>query len=291
MKRSTRPWLRPRPAPTPHARASAPLAPGALALGLALLAALAAGCVTRGTHEEVVQERDKLAAENRVLEDRVSDLQRTTVSLENERAELIDQLEDLRETRGELEERVARLREAEQDLTASLAQREAELAERRKQVGTYEDLVAELEEEVTSGQIQIQQLREGLSVNVQDEILFASGSASIGSQGAAVLQKVAAQLKKLPHDIEVQGHTDNVPVRKGARFPSNWELGAARAAAVVRLFQDAGIDKERLRATSFADTRPVESNATPEGRARNRRIEIRLEPAPARPAEPAEASG
>lgn len=238
-----------------------------------------------------MQERDKLAAENRVLEDRVSDLQRTTVSLENERAELIDQLEDLRETRGELEERVARLREAEQDLTASLAQREAELAERRKQVGTYEDLVAELEEEVTSGQIQIQQLREGLSVNVQDEILFASGSASIGSQGAAVLQKVAAQLKKLPHDIEVQGHTDNVPVRKGARFPSNWELGAARAAAVVRLFQDAGIDKERLRATSFADTRPVESNATPEGRARNRRIEIRLEPAPARPAEPAEASG
>jgi chemotaxis protein MotB len=121
-------------------------------------------------------------------------------------------------------------------------------------------------------------------VNVQDEILFASGSASIGREGTAVLKKVAAQLRKLPHTVEVQGHTDDVPVRQGARFPSNWELGAARAAAVVRLFEDEKIGKPRLRAVSFADTRPVDSNKTPEGRARNRRIEIRLAPVGAEPA-------
>jgi chemotaxis protein MotB len=86
----------------------------------------------------------------------------------------------------------------------------------------------------------------------------------------------------VPNPVEVQGHTDDLPIRGrlAERFPSNWELGGARAARVVRLLGEHGVAPTRMRAVSFADTQPIASNETPEGRARNRRIEIRLLPVP-----------
>jgi chemotaxis protein MotB len=101
-----------------------------------------------------------------------------------------------------------------------------------------------------------------------------------------VLKKVAARVRELPHRVEVQGHTDDVPIREDARgrFPSNWELAAARASDVVRLLADDGVDPTRLIAVSYGEFAPVASNETDEGRARNRRIEIRLHPLPGAPA-------
>ena len=98
--------------------------------------------------------------------------------------------------------------------------------------------------------------------------------------GAAVLRKVAVQLRKTEHRVEVQGHTDDVPLSRtlAGRWGSNWELAAARAAQVVRLLEGEEIDPRRLSAVSYGSHAPVESNETPEGRARNRRIEIRLIP-------------
>ena len=96
----------------------------------------------------------------------------------------------------------------------------------------------------------------------------------------SILLKVAGQLKKLPHTIEIEGHTDNVPITGplAKRYPSNWELAGARAASVVRLFERAGIEKSRLAAVSYSSSRPIASNETEEDRSRNRRIEIRLQP-------------
>jgi chemotaxis protein MotB len=98
--------------------------------------------------------------------------------------------------------------------------------------------------------------------------------------GAAVLRKVAAVLAQHPSlKIHVIGHTDNVPIRAAARsrFPSNWELSTARATAAVRfLTENAGVDPRRLGALGYGEFRPVADNATPEGRARNRRIAITI---------------
>lgn len=241
---------------------------------LLALAALASGCVTRGTHNEVVSERDR-------LQQRVQQLERSTESLGAERAKLIDELEDLRLAKEQLDKDVHRLRQIEADLSTNLAAREAELAERTAEVeklrGTYDGLVSDLEAEVAAGQIEIQQLREGLRLNLTQDVLFSSGSPEVNPSGRQVLAKVAERVKNIPHTIMVEGHTDNVPIHS-ERFPTNWELAAARATRVVRILEEDGIAPERLSAISRGETTPRASNATPEGRARNRRIEITLQP-------------
>lgn len=106
-----------------------------------------------------------------------------------------------------------------------------------------------------------------------DQILFDPGSAQLKPAFREVLKVLAVQFARLPNKIEVQGHTDGLPISTAA-YPSNWELSAARAGAVIRHFQNLGLDPERLSAAGYADTRPLGDNSTREGRARNRRVEI-----------------
>jgi len=117
-------------------------------------------------------------------------------------------------------------------------------------------------------------------VNLAQDILFRSGSADLDTKGREILLKVADDLKTSPFQVFVAGHTDNqkIGASLAARYPTNWELGGARAARIVRLYEEAGVPKERLAAVSMADSQPRESNDTPEGRAKNRRIEITLRP-------------
>ena len=131
-----------------------------------------------------------------------------------------------------------------------------------------------------SGEIQIEQLKEGIRVNVSQDILFASGSAKLDPVGLEVLGRVAKQLETTTHMIEVQGHSDNRGIRGALakRYPTNWELASARASRVVRLMQEHGVPGERLKVASFASYKPVASNDNAEDRALNRRIEIRLKP-------------
>jgi chemotaxis protein MotB len=238
--------------------------------------------VTRGTHNEVVAERDQLAT-------RVADLERSNEALGGERVKLLDEMEDLRVAREDLANDVAQLEKTRELLSTHLREREAQVAELSKLSGNYEQLVKDLESEVASGQIQITQLREGLRLNLAQDILFRSGAATLESYGVNLLMKVSSQLTKFPQQVEVQGHTDDVPLSKSAaqRWGSNWELAGARAAQVVRLFEAEGVDPSRLRAVSYGPNAPVADNDSAEGRARNRRIEIRLIPIDA--PEPAEA--
>ncbi len=259
--------------------ARTPLGPWAAAAGLALLAA-GAGCVTQGTHREVVAERDGLLTDKARLEREQERLLRSNRSLDAERVQLLEEGETLREKAQRLSGDVDKLSRSEQILAEHLRKREEELSELSKLKGTYEGLVSDLEEQVRSGQIQIEQLRDGLRLNMTQDILFASGSAQVGAQGRGILRTVANNLKGQTHTVEVQGHSDNVPISQALaqRHPTNWELAAARASHVVRVLEEAGVEPSRLRATSFGEHHPVASNDSPEGRARNRRIEIRLEP-------------
>lgn len=266
------------------ARLSAP--PGRRVARLVLLAtvALFAACVTRGTHEEVVQERDRLQKESAARASRITLLEASNEALSHERVKLVDEIEDLRQAREDLESKIGTLEQVRDDLEADLRERETEVALRSREVDQLRDayggLVADLESEVAAGRIQIERLRQGLRLNLAQEILFASGSAELNQQGRAVIAKVAERLVTVPQRVEVQGHTDDVAIRGALaeRYPSNWELAGARAASVVRLLAERGIPTSRMTAVSFGEHHPVAPNDTPEGRARNRRIEIRLLP-------------
>ena len=227
----------------------------------ALLAAgvlAAPGCVSNSRYVQVQQELAQLQANNATLTEQVG-------TLSSEKAALEAKLAELR-TSGDV-------------LGSKLREREEEA---KKLQATYDGLVTDLKKEVHAGQVQVQQVRDGLRVNVSQDILFDSGSAEIDANGTEILGRVAGQLKKSPHEILVIGHTDNKPIGPALvkQYPTNWELAGARASSVVRLFNGTGLPAKRLLAVSMADVRPVASNASPEGRAKNRRIEIRLRPVP-----------
>jgi chemotaxis protein MotB len=275
MKRFGTPWLR-QPDP-PRAIA--------LLLGLLVTGIVASGCVTSGTHEKVVHERDQ-------LNERVKRLEASRESLDAERVALIDELEDLNQTQSVLSRDVKRLRKAESELRESLTVREAELADRRKEVGrlrnTYAGLIEDLEAEVAEGAIEIRQLRDGLQLNLSQNVLFPPGSSRVNAGGRVVLGKVADRVKSTPHRVVVRGHTDNVPIGSD-RFPSNWELAGARASGVVRILREHGVAPNRLEAVSRGEFDPIASNDDAKGRAKNRRIEITLVPmAGAAPQAPAQ---
>lgn len=244
---------------------------------IAATALLTAGCVTRGTHEEMV---GALESDIQDLETRVRDLERSNRALDEDRVALVDEMEDLRQERETLSADVQKLAKTKELLSQHLRERDEQVQELSKLKTTYRGLVDDLESEVSAGQIQIEQLREGIRMNLAQDILFRSGSPRLEGTGVAVLRKLAAKLRELSHTIEVQGHTDNVPLSTGlaARYGSNWELAAARASSVVRLLEAEDVDPTRLTAVSFSEFAPVASNDSPEGRARNRRIEIRLMP-------------
>ena len=144
----------------------------------------------------------------------------------------------------------------------------------------YEQLVNNLATEVDRQEITIKQMQSGVTLHLPEGVLFDSGSARVKKTGTKVLNKVAKELQDVPYQTIVGGFTDNVPISKklAQQFPSNWDLAAARATSVVRLLEDNGVPKGRLVAVSLGENQPVASNDTAEGRAQNRRIEIRLRP-------------
>jgi chemotaxis protein MotB len=111
-------------------------------------------------------------------------------------------------------------------------------------------------------------------INLPESVLFNSGEARVKSEALPFLQSLAEILVEMDRHIRVLGHTDNVPIRT-AQFPSNWELSAARAVMVVRILSELNnVPPRHLSATGFADSRPLVPNDTPEGRSKNRRVEI-----------------
>jgi len=249
------------------------------------------GCVGIGTHQRLLDRHAAVEAENRALEKKVEYLSAANQSLDEELIRRGEETEDLRQAQQQLEQRENELSSSQTALTAKLRALERETERRRVELaaqaqratalsGAYEGLVSDLESQLAAGQIEIAQLREGLRVNVAQDILFPSGSARLNADGRAVLFSVAQRLAELPYRIDVEGHTDNARIRGNLvkRYPSNWELAGARASSVVRLFLEVGIDGTRLTAVSHGPYRPVAPNDTPEGRSLNRRIEIRLLP-------------
>lgn len=123
--------------------------------------------------------------------------------------------------------------------------------------------------------VSVSQGREGVTLRIDTSLLFPSGQAVLTSRGQDVVESLIGVLASFDGQISVEGHTDSVPIST-ARFPSNWELSSARAIAVVRHLERQGFNISRMRAVGYADTQPMEPNATAAGRAANRRVELLL---------------
>ena len=137
------------------------------------------------------------------------------------------------------------------------------------------DLTATLGPLVKEGKVRVTQNSRGVSVEINASVLFAPGDAALTETSREALSAVAILLKNDPHQVQVEGHTDDVPI-SNPLFPSNWELSAVRASSVVRLFIDAGMAPARLTAVGHGANVPVAPNDTAEGRARNRRVAVTI---------------
>jgi len=122
--------------------------------------------------------------------------------------------------------------------------------------------------------VSVSQNERGITIHIMEELLFTSGSADFKAASLTVLDSLASVLKKIPNDIRIEGHTDNIPISSSA-FPSNWHLSVARAVnAGYYLIQKHGLDPEKVSVVGYAEYRPLVPNTTDENRARNRRVDI-----------------
>jgi chemotaxis protein MotB len=226
------------------------------------------------------KQRDELSKDNENLKKQID----TTKS------ELLKDVSDYRVKikglEGELRSKNMEITELKTEIDGLSHEKSKAVQEKDKAIAqltkTYDNLVLEMKEEIKKGEIEVTQLRDKLSLSMVEKILFDSGSADIKKEGKKVIDRVAEILKKVSDkQIRIEGHTDNKPigVRIMKKFATNWELSAARAINVVRHLQEkGGIDAKFLSAAGYADTKPIASNDTDEGRAKNRRIEIVLIP-------------
>ncbi|MBN9422592.1 MAG: flagellar motor protein MotD [Candidatus Accumulibacter sp. 66-26] len=152
----------------------------------------------------------------------------------------------------------------------------AKQRQREKMRNVAKDILEVLAPLVQQGKVRVLETTRGVTIEINDSILFSPGQAQLHPTSVKAMQAVAEVLAASDFPIIIEGHTDNVPINT-LQFPSNWELSAVRATTVLRLFADAGVGAERLTAIGYGETRPVEPNLLAEGRARNRRVTIMIE--------------
>lgn len=230
-----------------------------ISMAIMVVGFIASGCVSTGTFEKM--QADKNAE--------IKKLQQEKTALEQQSTELTKQKSDLEQQNAASQQQVGNLEQQKAAMLTASQQRQQQ----------YDALVKNLSQEVEKGQLQVRQYQNMLSVDLAEQIFFDSGRATLKSGGKDVLKKVGEALKGYENKIiRVVGHTDNVPVAKSLQgtFPTNWELSVARATNVVRYLQEVGVPPERMVASGRAEYDPVAANDTPEGRKKNRRIEIML---------------
>jgi len=229
-----------------------------ISLSLSLL--LVFSCVSKNKYLELETRMNKTQAQ---LQEDKRNLQAQNDKLRSKNIRLSDTIEDLK-----LELRQEKL---------AVLQKESEVSELER---TRREIEFSLKEQIAQKDIKLEEVEGKLKVTFVDKILFDSGSVMIKPKGQEVLLKLADSFRdNKDQNIAVEGHTDDVQIGSALldKFPTNWELSAARATAVVRFFQEKGnIAPERLTASGFSYYRPIAKNATIEGRKQNRRIEIIL---------------
>ncbi|MCL2831226.1 MAG: flagellar motor protein MotD [Betaproteobacteria bacterium] len=147
---------------------------------------------------------------------------------------------------------------------------------REKMKNVARDIMEVMAPLVRQGKVRVLETSRGVTIEINDSVLFAPGQAQLASESMRAMQAVADVIARADLPVTIEGHTDNIPIHT-PYFPSNWELSAVRATTVLRLFADAGVLQHKLTAIGYGETRPVAENDTIEGRARNRRVSILID--------------
>ncbi len=277
--------------------------PAIASIFLFLLVLPLTGCVKRSTHQGTMDElaqaqrgeqelAARLASEMARRDEREARLRDQITGLQREANRLIEDLgtarrelllaqEDLAAAQTE-SSRLAHLLSARgaeaQRLRGRLDQLSSIEREIRERNRIYEDILARFRSLIDAGRLSVSIVRGRVVINLPQDILFASGSATLGRDGRQTVEEVASVLAEITdRRFQVEGHTDNVPIST-AQFPSNWELSAARALSVVKILTDRGVPSENVSGAGYGEYHPVATNATAEGRRLNRRIEIVMLP-------------
>jgi chemotaxis protein MotB len=170
------------------------------------------------------------------------------------------------------------LKDQVNNLEKQNADSEKDIQEKTKKAEFSEDqLRVALKQEIGKGLAEVQREKDRVVVTVGSAGAFSSGSAKLTNQARAIMQKIAKVSGKGAGQVNVSGHTDDVPLIFGGQYRDNWDLAAARASSVVQeLAKAKTIPSDKLRAISFGQTMPIEQNDTEQGREKNRRIEIEI---------------
>ena len=266
----------------------------------------ATGCVKRSLYDQALVDLRKARAEQDRLGGQVAALQKEVARLTQEMAAQAAQLaegrtqhadntrkiDDLMILNVELGDRLkgagqtaTQLNTERGNLSQALAETRAQLAELRKQqeaanarAAQLRELYGKFQKMVDAGKLKVVFRHGRMLLELPNDVLFESGKTDIKPEGKGTVLEVAKVLRAMPdRRFQVAGHTDDVKMQS-ARFPSNWELSTTRAVEVVKRLIEGGMNPKNLAASGYGEFAPAESNATPEGRAKNRRIEIALQP-------------
>jgi chemotaxis protein MotB len=183
--------------------------------------------------------------------------------------------DEIRQTTSDLEQEFLQqesLQDSSVDIDEAKAAMQAKLEQEVK--AQADELKQMLEVEITEGVIQVETESTNIIIRIQEKGSFPSGRANLNPEFFKVISKITEVIANTPGKIIVAGHTDNIPIST-KRFRSNWELSSARAVTVVHaMLSNAELDPNRFLIQGYADSKPLESNDTPEGRAKNRRVEL-----------------
>jgi chemotaxis protein MotB len=222
-------------------------------------------------HDAVKADREAVKGELAATKTTVSEREATIAGLQAEIKQLQEDMAAILKDRSKLKSSVEEMQAALAELEQRKAQVEQRLAEFRSLLDRFKPLM-------DAGKLKVRIAKGRMVVVLASDILFESGSASLGKEGKETLKEVGVVLAGIPdRSFQIEGHTDDVPIRT-ERFPSNWELAAARALTVVKTMLEAGMPAARLSAAGFAESQPAFPNDSKEHKAANRRIEIVVVP-------------
>ncbi len=221
-------------------------------------------CVSNSTHEALQNKHNKLEQELAESNAKISELEALIAQME----------QDL----GKASRNKEAMSNSIQHMKDALQRESDRKKEVEKRLAEFKKLISRFKQLTDAGQLSIQ-IKDGRMVVVlPSDVLFKSGSARLSAKGTETIWQVANVLKTIPDkQYQIEGHTDNVPIRS-KKYPSNWELASARALNVVGIMIEAGVGKDRISAASFGDTKPVATNDTKDGKALNRRIDVVIVP-------------
>ncbi len=226
----------------------------------------------QAANDRLQQQLDETLAELNIAE---VELMRREANLDQAVAERETVVDEYRQAREELALQQAR----SENYSETIAELEARL---NRETQAMDELQSQLQSLSNERQTLVSRLEDGTTViKLPENIVFASGSASIGEAGRETLQLLADALVSFPdHLISIQGHSDGRPISPSLqeKYPSNWELSTARAASAVQVLNQSGIDSDRMQAVGYADTRPLVEETDEQSRRANRRIEVLLYP-------------